>query len=191
MPSPRPATGHDAEAPSLATAPNHGWQRRELVIWGAHGGAGTTTLAVWLQPAWDMGAMRPEPDPPYPAAVAHGRALVVACRNTAWSARQATKALATVARHGAQVAVLAVVSDGWPEPATATRRFVVPAVGPEAEADPRGDKQAVAAGDEPLEDVEEDRWRSPNYRTGARNSVTSCDLGVFVEETAEPVAPDD
>ena len=41
--------------------------------------------------------------------------------------------------------------------------FVVPAVGPEAEADPRGDKQAVAAGD----------------------------LGVFVEETAEPVAPDD
>ena len=69
--------------------------------------------------------------------------------------------------------------------------FVVPAVGPEAEADPRGDKQAVAAGDEPLEDVEEDRWRSPNYRTGTRNSVTSCDLGVFVEETAEPVAPDD
>jgi hypothetical protein len=69
--------------------------------------------------------------------------------------------------------------------------FVVPAVGPEAEADPRGDKQPVAAGDERLEDVEEDRWRSPNYRTGARNSVTSCDLGVFVEETAEPVAPDD
>jgi hypothetical protein len=69
--------------------------------------------------------------------------------------------------------------------------FVVPAVGPEAEADPRGDKQPVAAGDERLEDVEEDRWCSPNYRTGARNSVTSCDLGVFVEETAEPVAPDD
>jgi hypothetical protein len=123
MPSPRPATGHDAEAPTPATAPNHRWQRRELVIWGAHGGAGTTTLAVWLQPAWDMGAMRPEPDPPYPAAVAHGRALVVACRNSAWSARQATKALATVTRQGGQVAVLVVVSDGWPEPVTATRRF--------------------------------------------------------------------
>src|SRR5690348_13670782 len=26
---------------------------------------------------------------------------------------------------------------------------------------------------------------------GARNSVTSCDLGVFVEEAAEPVASDD
>jgi hypothetical protein len=123
MPSPRPATGHDAEAPNPATAPHHRWQRRELVIWGAQGGAGTTTLAVWLQPAWDMGAMRPEPDPPYPAAVAHGRALVVACRNTAWSARQATKALATVARQGGQVAVLVVVSDGWPEPVTAARRF--------------------------------------------------------------------
>jgi hypothetical protein len=123
MPSPRSAAGHDAETPSSAIAPNHGWQRRELVIWGAHGGAGTTTLAVWLQPAWDMGAMRPEPDPPYPAAVAQGRALVVACRNTAWSARQATKALAAVARQGGQVAVLAVVSDGWPEPVTATRRF--------------------------------------------------------------------
>jgi hypothetical protein len=123
MPSPRPATGHDAEATNPATAPNHGWQRRELVIWGAHGGAGTTTLAVWLQPAWDMGAMRPEPDPPYPAPVAHGRALVVACRNTVWSARQATKALTTVAQQGGQVAALAVVSDGWPEPATATRRF--------------------------------------------------------------------
>ena len=123
MPLPTPASGHDARATSPASAPAHGWQRRELVIWGAHGGAGTSTLAVWLQPAWDMGAMRPEPDPPYPAAVARGRALVVACRNTAWSARQATKALAAVTRQGGQVAVLAVVSDGWPEPATAASRF--------------------------------------------------------------------
>jgi hypothetical protein len=123
MPSPRSAAGHDAEAPSPATVRIPGRQRRELVIWGAHGGAGTTTLAVWLQPAWDMGAMRPEPDPPYPAAIVQGRALVVACRNTAWSARQVTKALATAARQGGQVAVLAVVSDGWPEPVTATRRF--------------------------------------------------------------------
>jgi hypothetical protein len=71
-----------------------GWQRRELVIWGAHGGAGTTTLASWLQPAWDMGAMSPEPDPPCPATIARGRELVVVCRNTAWSACQATKAVA-------------------------------------------------------------------------------------------------
>lgn len=98
-------------------------QRRELVIWGAHGGAGTSTLATWLQPAWDTGAMRPEPDPPFPAVLARGRALVVTCRSTPWSASQATKAITTVTRQGGRVTVLAVVSDGWPEPATATRRF--------------------------------------------------------------------
>jgi hypothetical protein len=112
--------------PSEDTAPDRapaGWQRRELVIWGAHGGAGTTTLASWLRPAWDMGAMSPEPDPPYPAAVARGRALVVVCRNTTWSATQAARAVTAVTGQGGQVAVLAVVSDGWPEPATARRRF--------------------------------------------------------------------
>jgi len=123
MRSDQPGTGHDAKDPNPAITSGRGWQHRELVIWGAQGGAGTTTLAVWLQPAWDMGAMRSEPDPPYPATVAHGRALVVTCRNTAWSARQATKALTTVTRQGGQVAVLVVVSDGWPEPVTATRRF--------------------------------------------------------------------
>jgi hypothetical protein len=125
VPQPRPASDPVGGAIGAATAPGHRWQRRELVIWGAHGGAGTSTLAFWLQPAWDMGAMRPDPDPPYPAEVACGRALAVACRCTAWSARQATKALAAVARQGGQVAVLAVVSDGWPEPATATRRFAL------------------------------------------------------------------
>jgi hypothetical protein len=111
--------------------PRQGWKRRELVIWGAHGGAGTSTLATWLQPAWDMGAMRPEPEPPYPANVATGRALVITCRNTAWSAQQATKAVAVAVRQGGQVTVLAVIGDGWPEPATATSRFrlVEPQVG--------------------------------------------------------------
>jgi hypothetical protein len=107
-------------APDRAPA---GWQRRELVIWGAHGGAGTTTLASWLQPAWDMGAMSPEPDPPYPATIARGRVLVVVCRNTAWSACQATKAVTAVTAQDGRVAVLAVVSDGWPESAAARHRF--------------------------------------------------------------------
>ena len=49
--------------------PRERWQHRELVIWGAHGGAGTTALATWLRPAWDMGAMHPEPNPQHPAAV--------------------------------------------------------------------------------------------------------------------------
>jgi hypothetical protein len=103
--------------------PAHGTQRPELVIWGAHGGAGTSTLAAWLQSAWDMGAMRPEPDPPYPAEVASGRALVVTCRNTAWASQQATKAVSAVISQDGQVAVLTVVSDGWPEPTIATSRF--------------------------------------------------------------------
>jgi len=93
------------------------------VVWGAHGGAATTTLAAWLQPAWDMGAMTAVPDPPYPAKVANGRALIIACRSTAWSAGQATRAVAAVTSQGGQVAVLAVVSDGWPEPLAALSRF--------------------------------------------------------------------
>jgi hypothetical protein len=55
--------------------------------------------------------------------ITRGRALVVVCRNTAWSAAQATRAVAAVAQQGEQVAVLAVVSDGWPEPAAARHRF--------------------------------------------------------------------
>ena len=112
--------------PTLNTSPTRapaGWQRRELVIWGAHGGAGTTTLAAWLQPAWDMGAMSPEPGPSCPATFARGRPLVVVCRNTAWSARQATKAVTAVTSQEGKVAVLAVVSDGWPESAGARHRF--------------------------------------------------------------------
>ena len=103
--------------------PRERWQHRELIIWGAHGGAGTTTLATWLRPAWDMGAMHPEPNPQHPAVVARSRALVVTCRSTAWSAALATKAVTTVIRQGGHVAVVAVVSDGWPEPSTATSRL--------------------------------------------------------------------
>lgn len=94
-----------------------------LVVWGAHGGAGTTTLAIWLQPAWDLGPAQPPGHPRYPAAVASSRPLIITCRTTAWSARAATTAVAAVARAGGRVAVLAVVSDGWPEPPAATSRF--------------------------------------------------------------------
>jgi hypothetical protein len=99
------------------------WQRAGLVVWGAHGGAGATTLATWLQPAWDMGPARPGTHPRYPATVAAGRPLIVACRPTAWSARAATTAVAAVTQAGSRVAVLAIVSDGWPEPPAATARF--------------------------------------------------------------------
>ena len=123
MPLPWRRASSSGAATWPSWVPAHGWQRGELVIWGAHGGAGTSTLAAWLQPAWDMGAMRPEPDPKYPASVASGRPLVVTCRNTAQAARQATTAVNAVSRQGGHVTVLAVVSDGWPEPAAATCRF--------------------------------------------------------------------
>jgi hypothetical protein len=99
------------------------WQRADLVVWGAHGGAGTTTLATWLQPAWDMGAAQPASHPRYPVTMAADRPLVLACRCTAWSARAATNAIAAVTRAGGRVTVLAIVSDGWPEPPAATARF--------------------------------------------------------------------
>lgn len=100
-----------------------GPQRGDLVVWGAHGGAGTTTLAIWLTPAWDMFSMRPASDQRYLRAIAAGRPLLVVCRNTAWSASRATAAVAAVTGLGGHVAVLAVVSDGWPEPRTAIARF--------------------------------------------------------------------
>jgi hypothetical protein len=99
------------------------WHRADLVIWGAHGGAGATTLATWLQPAWDMGPARPTARPRFPARVAASRPLIIACRPTAWSARAATAAVAAVTGAGSRVTVLAIVSDGWPEPPAATARF--------------------------------------------------------------------
>ncbi len=128
MRKPRWRTRHDGRDTGRHDAlpswvPRQGWKRRELMIWGAHGGAGTSTLATWLQPAWDMDAMYPGPDPRYPAQVATGRALVIACQTTAWSAQQATKAVHAAIQQGGHVDVLAVVSDGWPEPATAASRF--------------------------------------------------------------------
>jgi len=118
-PSGQPEPEQDRPAWLLPEA----WQRAELVVWGAHGGAGTTTLATWLQPAWDMGPARPAAHPRYQATVVAARPLVIACRPTAWSARAATSAVTAVTKAGGQVAVLAIVSDGWPEPAVATARF--------------------------------------------------------------------
>jgi hypothetical protein len=120
-PQPPPPEELDPDAPGWLLS--KAWQRAERVVWGAHGGAGTTTLATWLQPAWDMGAARPPMHPRYPATVAAARPLIIACRSTAWSARAATNAVAAVTQAGSRAAVLAIISDGWPEPPAATARF--------------------------------------------------------------------
>ncbi len=96
----------------------------ELLVWGAHGGAGTTTLTIWLgRTACDMGSMRPGMYPRYPAQTGHGRPLVVVTGPTARNALAATIAVKAVTMAWARVSVLAIVSDGWPEPPTSTIRF--------------------------------------------------------------------
>jgi hypothetical protein len=115
-----PGTGPGAQPAAVIRGRHH---RLELVIWGAHGGAGTTTLATWLQPARDAGVMSPGAQPALPAAATVGRILVIACRCTARSAAQAGDAVTAVTGHGGEIAVLAVVGDGRPEPHLATVRF--------------------------------------------------------------------
>jgi len=106
-----------------AVLPLHVQDRRNLHVWGAHGGAGATTLAVLLSPARDMGALRSEADYRYPPPTPAGDPVLVACRCTTWSALKAQAAVTTLTRAGGQVKVLAVVSDGWPEPPIATAWF--------------------------------------------------------------------
>jgi len=96
----------------------------EIVVIGAHGGAGVTTLAILLRPAWDMGVVR---RPARDCAVlrAWGRPVVLVSRNTVAAAGLATAAINAITRGGERVAVLAVVSDGLPEPLAAAYRFRV------------------------------------------------------------------
>lgn len=93
-----------------------------VVVAGAHGGAGTTTLAILLQPAWDVGVVGPpgQGPPPFPAG---GGRLVLVSRNTAVAAGRAVAAVNALSTQGVRIAVLAVVSDGLPEPAAASYRF--------------------------------------------------------------------
>lgn len=96
----------------------------EVVVAGAHGGAGVTTLAGMLRPAWDAGTVRrpgPGRGPLRPA----GRPLVLVTRNTVTAASRAVIAVRLLGEQGVPVAVLAVIGDGLPEPAEARYRFRV------------------------------------------------------------------
>jgi hypothetical protein len=96
-----------------------------VVVAGAHGGAGATTLAVLLGAAWDLGAIL-DPDPAYPPVRVHGRRLIVVCRDTVPAAWHATRAVTALHACGERVSALAIVSDGaGPEPADASARFAL------------------------------------------------------------------
>jgi len=93
-----------------------------IVVAGAHGGAGTSTLAALLAPAWDTGVIS---GPAAGDLRSGGRPIVLAARNTVAAAGRAVTAASAITRAGAWVAVLVVVSDGLPEPAEARYRFRV------------------------------------------------------------------
>ena len=96
----------------------------EIVLVGAHGGAGVTTLTGLLRPAWDMGLVR-RPAAGHGSLRPAGRPVVLVTRNTVTAAGRAVAAAGLLSGQGVQVAVLAVIGDGLPEPAEASYRFRV------------------------------------------------------------------
>jgi len=114
--------------PRHRTGPPPAWPRpapsREIVVVGAHGGAGVTTLAGLLRPAWDLGVVR-RPGPGCGVLQPCGRLVLLVARGTVPAADRAVPAIRLLGEQGVQVAVLAVVGDGLPEPAEARYRFRV------------------------------------------------------------------
>jgi hypothetical protein len=98
---------------------------REVVVVGAHGGAGTSTLAALLPTPWDMGSIGPLLEIGRPPLRAKGRPIVLAVRNTARAAKNATAAIGALHDWDEPVSTLAIASDGGPESRDATARFAL------------------------------------------------------------------
>jgi hypothetical protein len=94
----------------------------DVVVVGAHGGAGTSTLTALLRPAWDMGAISYIHEG-FPPVRSHGRPLLVVCHGTVPGTRHAITAVSGLEQGGQDVTALVVVSDGLPEPPDATARL--------------------------------------------------------------------
>ncbi|MEU5993325.1 hypothetical protein ABZ806_30515 [Spirillospora sp. NPDC047418] len=97
----------------------------DVVVAGAHGGAGTSTLAALLPAVWDMGSIGPLLEFGCSPLRAKGRPVVLAVRNTAVAAKEATAAIGALREWDERVAALAIVSDGGPESREATARFAL------------------------------------------------------------------
>jgi hypothetical protein len=93
-----------------------------LLVAGAHGGAGTSTLAALLSPAWDLGTV-PAPSARLRPLRPAGRPVVLVARCTVPAAGRAIDAAGVLAAAGAPPDVLVIVGDGLPEPAEARYRF--------------------------------------------------------------------
>lgn len=96
-----------------------------MVVAGAHGGAGTSTLAALLPAAWDMGSIAPLLQLGRSPLRAKGRPVVLVVRNTAVAAKDATAAIGALLDCDEHVAALAIVSDGGPESRDAAARFAL------------------------------------------------------------------
>jgi hypothetical protein len=137
----RPAAIPDV-APPRARAPGTRPYRPEIMIAGAHGGAGVTTLVALLRlelgtgrPAGSIPRVHalpaiPDADPRRIAAAGWlpvpppGTPLILTARGTAEGARRAVIAVAALGHRGIQAAVIAVIADGaGPEPRQAAQRF--------------------------------------------------------------------
>ncbi|TDD84306.1 hypothetical protein [Actinomadura rubrisoli] len=97
----------------------------DVVVAGAHGGAGTSTLTALLPAAWDMGAIGSLLELDRSPLRAKGRPVVLVVRNTAVAAKSATAAIAALCKWDEEVRALAIVSDGGPESRDATARFAL------------------------------------------------------------------
>ncbi|GAA2140016.1 hypothetical protein GCM10009727_36890 [Actinomadura napierensis] len=118
VPATEPAAG-------LGAATRVGPEALDVVVAGAHGGAGTSTLATLLPTAWDMGSIESLLELDCAPLDAKGRPIVLAARNTAAAAKCATAAIGVLHDWDEQVAALAIVSDGGPESRDATARFAL------------------------------------------------------------------
>lgn len=112
------------ERAELAWAPGSSSSGCELIVAGAHGGAGATTLALLLLTALDAGVIRRAPRDG-PRVNTGGRPMVLVSRNTTAASARATAAVNVLASHGIHVAVLVIVSDGLPDTSAAAYRFRV------------------------------------------------------------------
>jgi len=119
-----PVTAGPRQRPGTPPAPPRHAPPREVVVVGAHGGAGVTTLAGLLRPAWDLGVVR-RPGPGCGLLQPSGRPVLLAACGTVPAAGRAVAAIRLLGEQGVQVAVLAVIGDGLPEPAEARYRFRV------------------------------------------------------------------
>lgn len=112
----RPALGLSRQVPAARDG------AVPVLVAGAHGGAGATTLAALLSPAWDLGTV-PEPGARRGRLRAGGRPVVLVTRGTVPASGRAVQAARVLTDCGAPGLVLVVVGDGLPEPAEARYRF--------------------------------------------------------------------